>query len=200
MTEPLMWPCEMPIPNNLYPGMIVEHEDGNRGMVKARFERGDTVRMPLPGMVVAGDVEVWKQPGISTITSNQDRKWRIVEPQDYTTEERVRVAAFHFEPLSERDPAARCLKALDSIEHDYSPDLPARVREVLGNIKAMLTEYVESGPADDDSIGWHLLAALLPMDELAEAESWDWPESVDLAVRVARKLDATLNTEASVAS
>lgn len=190
-----MFPVEMAPPNNLQVGMVVEKgapddPEYRRGIVARRYKVGETVRAVFPP--VAGDVEIRIAAGVTCVSSNGDRSWVEIPAEAQTTEERVRVAALTFEPLShpwsERITPEKIRKKLDDLIIDYAVDLPQRVKDVFAQVLADLDELAEP-LSDDDYLEWHLLSALLSPDQWHEATSGDWPESFDLAVRLAQIAD-----------
>ncbi len=51
-------------------------------------------------------------------------------------------------------------------------------------------DVAESGPADDDTVGWHLLLSLLsPTEQARLTARADWPNCLDIAIEVAKIID-----------
>lgn len=146
VVEPMViWPAEMPLPNDLCYGDVVVYAN-------APHERRVVVRTDSFGNAFlshAGELD-----GHRSATRNDERQWLVVPVEEQTLLERLTVATLTFEPPTETDD--------------------------------------EEALSDTDTLAWHWLAAILPLDVVAAmiGDLSEWPDNWDLAVAVAERFEA----------
>lgn len=150
MSDLVLWPCEMALPNNLRAGDIVrEVEHGTIGLVKHNpAQPGSKSRGLFPLWVGDVTVEHVDHPWSSTVTNNSGRNWEVIPEAERS----------HFQRL----------------------------------VSFGATWQGEDNREEwEDPFEWEIVRCLLTDAEfdVLEPEA-QWPDAIDLARAVARKLDA----------